>query len=428
MKSKAYAAKSVNEVAVKNLVKGRDGQPVVVGVDVGKFELRVVARWGDQQFERPWRVANPSQVPILVRLLQGLASGRSLRVALEPSGTYGDALRQALHDAGLETWRINPKLSKDYAEIFDGVPSQHDGKDAAIIAELTALGKASLWSSEPAPAWEQELSYWVDGLEAQRRILMLWQGRLEALLARHWPEATRVLRGSSATLLRVLAKYGGPAGLAADPQAEARLQDWGGRFLGVAKARALLASARTTVGVRPQEWQQRQIREEARHALEARRQFRHRQAQLRRLAKDHEVLSMMGQAVGVPTACVLWASVGDPRAYASGPAYRKAMGLNLVERSSGTHQGELHLSKRGHPRSRQWLYFAALRLVQRGRVRRWYEAKKARDGQEAKRAVVAVMRKLALAVYRVAQGRPFDPERLFCRVTRRLAGTAGSRR
>jgi hypothetical protein len=41
--------------------------------------------------------------------------------------------------------------------------------------------------------------YWVDWLVAQRHMLAMWQGRLEALLARHWPEATRVLKLSRVT-------------------------------------------------------------------------------------------------------------------------------------------------------------------------------------------------------------------------------------
>jgi hypothetical protein len=81
-------------VVVEDLVKGRDGQAVVMGVDVGKFELSVVARWGEKQFERPWRVANPAGIPELLKVLGQLQQGRSLRVTLEPSGTYGDALRQ----------------------------------------------------------------------------------------------------------------------------------------------------------------------------------------------------------------------------------------------------------------------------------------------------------------------------------------------
>src|SRR5262249_51752296 len=104
--------------------------------------------------------------------------------------------------------RVSPKAAHDYAEIFDGTPSQHDGKDAAVVAELAALGKATAWPYVVKPLWEQELAYWVDWLEAQRQVLVLWAGRLEGLLAPHWPEATRVLRLTKATLLRALAHYG----------------------------------------------------------------------------------------------------------------------------------------------------------------------------------------------------------------------------
>ena len=90
------------------------------------------------------------------------------------------------------------------------------------------------------------------------------------------------------------------------------------------------------------------------------------------------------------------------------------MGLNLTESSSGTKEGELHISKRGHGQTRRWLYLAALRLSKEAGVRGWYEAKKGRDGQEAKGAVVAVMRKLVLALYRVGvNGARFEPGRLF---------------
>ena len=42
---------------------------------------------------------NPEEIPTLVALIQRMSTGRKLVVALESSGTYGDALRQALADA-----------------------------------------------------------------------------------------------------------------------------------------------------------------------------------------------------------------------------------------------------------------------------------------------------------------------------------------
>jgi hypothetical protein len=70
---------------------------------------------------------------------------------MEPSGIYGDALRQALADAGVAVQRISPKAAHDYAEVFDGVPSQHDGKDAAVVGELAAIGKGVPWSYRRQP-------------------------------------------------------------------------------------------------------------------------------------------------------------------------------------------------------------------------------------------------------------------------------------
>jgi transposase len=419
-KSKPYAAVPVNRVVLEQLTCGRAGQEVVVGFDIGKFAILAVPRWGNNDFGRPWHVDNPEQIAAVVGLLVRLGRGRVLRLALEPSGTYGDPLRQACHDAGLPVCRVSPKAAHDYAEVFDGTPSQHDGKDAAVVAELAALGKAAAWPYKVRPVWEQELAYWVDWLEAQRQLLVLWAGRLEGLLARHWPEATRVLKVTKATLLRALAHYGGPAALAADGQAEARLASWGGAWLKADKVQRLLQGARCSVGIRQGEVERRRVQDYAAQALLARQQMRRSQRELARLVRGQPVLQAQARVVGSATAGVLWASVGDPRDYGCGQAYRKAMGLNLAEYSSGTKQGELHISKRGEPRARRWLYLAALRLAKQAGVRQWYQAKKQRDAQEAKGAVVAVMRKLVLALYQVgAKGATFEVGRLFA------AGGAG---
>ena len=412
MHRKAYRASAVNYVNEAELTSGREGQSLLVGVDVGKYEMMAVGRWSDGDWERPWRVGNPEQIPALVALLVRLAQDRRVTVALEPSGTYGDALRQALSDAGIAVQRVSPKAAHDYAEVFDGVPSQHDGKDAAVVAELAAHGKCSPWPYRAPEGWEQSLSRWVDWMDAQRQIEVMWLGRIEALLARHWPEATRVLKKrSSPTLLRALATYGSPAALAADAQADARLASWGRSFLKAEKRQQLLASA-------------------AHRALAARWQVQRAQKRLRRLARGQAVMQAQGRAVGMGTACVLWTYLGDPRQYTSGPAYRKAMGLNLTERSSGIYQGQLKISKRGPGAVRRWLYLAALRLVGQGGLRAWYRAKKRRaGGKKSKRIVVAVMRRLPLALYQVSVRQTvFDVRKLFPGKQRKAAEPIGAQR
>ena len=42
----------------------------------------------------------------------------------------------------------------DYAEILDGVASQHDGKGPVVLAELVALGNGVPWPNVGADSWE----------------------------------------------------------------------------------------------------------------------------------------------------------------------------------------------------------------------------------------------------------------------------------
>lgn len=378
-----------------------------------------VLRWADDDFERPWKIGNPDQLGQFLRVVKDLsaalksAGGELLGVGLEPSGTYGDALRQALFDGGVPTRRVSPKIAHDYAEVFDGVPSQHDGKDAGVVADLCAIGKSDPWSYVERDEVEQEIGYWVDCLDVQRRLAQIWYGRLEGRLGRHWPEVTRLLRTSSATLLKTLVEFASPAALAAHADAAGKLKGFGGRHLTAEKVQAVIASARSTMGVRTTAWDRRRLKELAEHALKARKQMAEARRQLRRVAADHASLQAMAKVVGLPTACVLWVCCGNPAAYTCAGAYNKALGLNLAERSSGTFKGKLKISKRGKAMSRRWLFFAAMRWVNDPAVRPWYQRKKARD-QTGMLALIAVMRKLGKALYQVGgNGSTFDPARLF---------------
>lgn len=413
-KSKAYRATNVNEVRMESIVRLAAGRDAVVGIDVGKFHMLAVVRWSDGEFERPWKVRSPNQIKLFVERLGTLSRSCGVKTALESTGTYGDVLRCQLSQAGLPVLRVSGKAAKDYSEVFDGVPSQHDGKDAAVIAELAAFGKGQDWAHRPPKPLEADLAYWVDWLDGQQRIRQFWLGRLEALLARHWPEVTRLLELTSITLLEALSHYGGPAALAADSAAARRLSKWRRRGVNSPDIVNILASARTTIGLKQQSQDLQRVRQSASLALAAYREVQRASDQLAELASGNETLRRMGDAVGMATASVLWAVVGDPRDYASGAAYRKAMGLNLKERSSGRFQGCLRISKRGPSMARRWLFFAALRLLQDPAVRPWYEAKKARDKGRGGGAAIAVTRKLALALHAVAtHSEPFDARKLF---------------
>jgi hypothetical protein len=86
MKSKAYRAIAVNQIQLDRLLQRHEAL-VHVGLDVGKDYLLGVLRWANHDFERPWRCRNPADLAELAQLLQRLAQGRQLVVALEPTGT-----------------------------------------------------------------------------------------------------------------------------------------------------------------------------------------------------------------------------------------------------------------------------------------------------------------------------------------------------
>jgi transposase len=385
-----------------------------VGVDVGKDEYLVCLRYGDGSFERPWRVNSTKELSEVVYLLKQLSQVCPLPIGMESTGTYGDALRQALTDAGLDVRRVSSKAGSDYAEVFDGVNSQHDGKDAAVIAELVSLGKSRPWPWQtPTPA-DEELAQWVAWLDIHQQQEQQWLGRLEALLARYWPEATSWLPLTLATLPRILVEYGGPQGVAGDKLAARRIARWSGSNLSPDKIEGLIQSARETVGVRMTSLAVAQLQKYAAQVERLRGEQRRASTALKRLASENKVLSAQAKVVGVNTACVAWVCVGDARDYDSGAAYRKAMGLNLKERSSGRYQGQLKLSKRGPALVRRWLYFAALRECQKPGVKEWYVDKKQRENGKSGKALIAILRKLALALYQVgAHGATYEARKLF---------------
>lgn len=220
--------KNVSLESLQEIASLKGGPGTCVGLDIGKTEIVAVVRWADGAFECPWSIKNPSEISDLIARLVSLKElCGGLTIGLESTGTYGEAVRAAMTAAFLVVHRISGKASSDYKEIFDGVPSQHDGKDAAIIAELTCYGKGTPWTFELASEIDQEIRHQVQRLEVFHVQATQWCGRIEAMLAKHWPEVTGLLALKNSTLNKIITHYGSPAGLAADPEAAENLRSWG---------------------------------------------------------------------------------------------------------------------------------------------------------------------------------------------------------
>lgn len=412
MSKRRYRAVDVKSVNVETVAERVAGERLVVGVDTGKEEYRAALMLSSREVVETVKWEHPGGSLEAVEWLSSLPAAR-LEVALEPTGSYGDAVRGLLLQCGVEVYRVSPKRVHDLREVYDGTPSSHDSKSAAIVATLHWDGASEPWPLRSERERELVSVVRLMGIYEQQKQSNV--NRLEARLARHWPELLEPLGLGSATQLALVESYGSPLAVAQDPAGARecmRRASYG--TLKPEKVERILAGAGASVGL-PMVPGEREALQEL--VAEIRRNDEHLRRCERRvqaLVADEEAVPGMASAVGSKTAAVLVAELGDPRRYRNASCYEKAQGLNLVEESSGKQQGQRKISKRGPGLARWYLYLAALRLIQRDAVvRAWYEAKVARDGGLKGKALVAVMRKLSRALWHLAHGSRFDSRQLF---------------
>lgn len=418
MKKHTYQATDVKKVSLDRLAELTEDKRIVIGVDVAKTNFFACLMGEDRGILAIIKWKHPDCTREFVELLLSLPTA-GLVAALEPSGTYGDCLRHLLNNRGVKVYLISAKRSHDAAEVYDGVPSVHDAKSASVIARLYLDGGGRLWEEKSEDS--RNLAATISLMDALDKVYHGWLNRLEALFARHWPEATRIIDLTTKSLLTLVSEIGGPARVAADPARSRRLlRKVGGNLLAGEKIDRLVGSASETLGLPLGEEELGVFQRMCGLALEAGRKAERARKAVVGLGGKKAPIEALGRVVGRATAAVIVAGVGDPADFGCASAFEKAAGLNIKERSSGKHQGQRKITKRGSARARRWLYLAALRLTQSDPlVRAWYQRKIARDGGVKMKALTALMRKLIKALWHVGQGEEFDSRKLFD--ARRLA-------
>jgi transposase len=412
MSKRRYHSVECKNVDWQGLSEQVAGRQVVLAIDVAKDDF-VTSILCDEEVAMRVKWLHPQQTRELLDGVGRLTQVASVEAAMEPSGTYGDALRWQLHQRGIEVYQLSPKRVHDAAEVYDGVPSLHDAKAADIIGLLHGQGRSQPW---PEPSEEQRvLTAQLTRLRISKQHYQRDLNRLEAQLGRHWPESLRLLDLDSVTLHRLIAAYGVPTpAQAMSEEATALMRRHGGHWLRAEKVEQVLCSAEHTVGVPCLAPERELLQWLAASVLETHQQVRRIEREIEARVADHAVSVAIAQIVGKVTSAVLLAALGDPREYPDADSYCKGMGLNLKERSSGKHKGRLKLTKRGPSVVRFYLYFSALRWIGTDPlIQRWYRAKTQRPGSIKNKSVIELMRKLAKAVWYVAGGEVFEVEKLF---------------
>ena len=413
MARRKYRSVSVKDVRLETFDEGcADG--LVVGIDIAKEKQFAAFMSRDLQVQVTVHWQHPTETRAFVELLLEVRSRTSVEVVMEPSGVYGDSIRYVLHESDFEVCRVSPKRTHDAAEVYDGVPSLHDAKAAAIIAKLHLDGASSPWPFRSEE--ERDLVAALRVVEIHHKQARQGRNRIEGFTARHWPELTYILEPKTATLLELLSTFGSPQAVAAQPEkARELMKRVGGSKLAREKIDAIVESAGSTIGVPPTPGETMAMSsiaiETRRHQLAIRASMK----EVEKLSANIESMKTLVPVLGVKTAATIIAGAGDPREYGSAKALVKAVGLNLRTHSSGKCKpGKLHITKRGSGMTRMMLFMAALRLIKSDRIAgAWYEAKVKRSGGRKMPGIVAIMRKLVSALWYVARGHEFDSRKLF---------------
>lgn len=182
-----------------------------VGIDVGKAALDLAI----DGVPGVVRYANTKTgIGKLVRRLERLGD---VRVVVEATGGYEDALLEACCDAGLWVCRINPRQARDFARAT-GELAKTDAIDAGLLCLLSRMFADRLRRYEAPAPWQRELRDWlrrrgqvVTTLQAQKQQAAMASPAVRRLVARTIAALKRELAAIDRAMQALLKAHATPA-------------------------------------------------------------------------------------------------------------------------------------------------------------------------------------------------------------------------
>ncbi len=389
---------------------------LVVGVDIAKSTQVAVAQTPDFSFSKPFTFANSRSgfeaFSAWLAAAVEKAGTPKVVVALEPTGHYWKPLGEFLRGLGIEIRLVSTVVTKRAKDMLDGSPLKTDAKDARVIADLARMGKSRPQYVHGAAV--QELRYLVELRERVVHDRTATVNRLHRLLDLLFPELLGMFSRIDCKSLLALLEVA-PTPLAA-LQAGAQeltvvLEKASNRYYGAEKALEILDAARSSIGctegTSPLVFEVLIAVPRVRELDTLVAAIEHELAEV--LAKiDYGPLLLSIPSFGIVTAAVVVAELGDLRLYRNARQVIKMAGLNLFERSSGTHRGQQRITKRGRSLLRKILYLAVLRQLRPQGLYVDFAKKHASNKPKPKIVVAAMRRMLRLIFAMVRDGKAFQ--------------------
>lgn len=344
------------------------------------------------------------------RLLGLLGAPADAFVAMEATGHYWQNLFAALAAAGFTIALLNPLRTRRFAEA-DLARTKTDALDALAIARFAAQKRPA---ATPLPAAAS------DELRELVRLRDRWQQeigdkvrQLHRVVDLGFPEFTRHVRTLASELATtLLAAYPTAKAFAgATPRKLAKVVYDGRHVVGEDLARALVATAQTSVGAHHGPAYQLQVTTACEDIGVLRKRLRDLDRDLHRTLDRHAVGTLLTtiDGIGPTTAARLVAELGDIARFGTIEALAAYVGVVPGLKHSGKRTpGRAGLAPFGHAALRAKLWMPTLTAVRKNAwLKAFYDGLCAR-GKLPKVAMIAAMRKLLSAVLSVAKHRrPF---------------------
>ena len=328
-------------------------------------------------------------------------------IGFESTGPYAEPLYHYLKKKPVKLVQINPMHSKRVKELAGNSPNKTDRKDPRVIADIISLGHAlTLVVPEGAAAHLRRLT---QGRERAMKARTAMLNQLQHLIFVIFPEFLSIMKNiSTKTASYLLKQHADPESIVQmglDDLTQVMKKVSRGK-LDCQRAQQLYEAAKNCVGIREGKESilleiahlNSMIENEDRFITNLEKQMH---CYLDQIPYSVSLLSIKG--LGVVTVAGLIGEVGDFKKFDTHAEIMKLAGLDLFEVSSGQHQGQRHISKRGRALMRKLLFFAAINAVKTHGIMHARYHKMLDEGTPKVKALVAISRKLLRLVFALAR-------------------------
>ena len=384
---------------------------LLVTVDISKGKHTGYFRCPDGTEVMPFEFSNDrSGFNKLYQMIESIKYQKQLVevvLGFESTGPFAEPPVHYLKGKDVKLVQVNTVHTKKLKEVYDNSPGKTDRKDPKVIADLVELGRVlNVVIPEGTCADLRRLTHARERYIKTRNMLVNqlydlsyiifpelgqiipdFQSKTAQYLLRHYPTPQRMRKMSPTRLETILRKVSR------------------GRY-GKEQAERLYQAAIHSVGIREGIFSIVEEIENILKAMDLQNRFIKKceediSRNLVQIPLSRELLLIKG--IGEITVAGVIGEVVDFTNFTSTNEIEKYAGLNLFEISSGKHQGQRRISKRGRWFLRKVLYFAALNTIRKGGAFHEKYQRYLDRGMPGNKALIAIARKLLRVMFAMAR-------------------------